>query len=82
MYSPVSCPSSKTSFTAYCPTGSTAVMSATTLVVTLGTPNGTTATANGKTTLQWTVSTLATDLAGNPLTAGTIAETGATDNDF
>src|SRR5882757_1888248 len=26
VYSPVSCPSSKTSFTAYCPTGSTAVM--------------------------------------------------------
>jgi hypothetical protein len=62
--------------------GSTAVMSGSTIVVTLGVPNGSTATANGKTQLQWTVSTLATDLAGNPLTAGTIAETGATDNDF
>ncbi|TML08314.1 MAG: signal peptidase I, partial [Actinobacteria bacterium] len=62
--------------------GSTAVLSGTTMVVTLGTPNGATATANGKTQLQWTVSTAATDLAGNPLTAGTIAETGATDNDF
>jgi chitinase len=62
--------------------GSTAVMNGSTIVVTLGVPNGSTATANGKTQLQWTVSTLATDLAGNPLTAGTVAETGATDNDF
>jgi hypothetical protein len=57
-------------------------MSGSTIVVTLGVPNGSTATANGKTQLQWTLSTLATDLAGNPLTAGTVAETGATDNDF
>jgi hypothetical protein len=28
------------------------------------------------------LSTLATDLAGNPLTAGTITETGAMDSDF
>ena len=62
--------------------GSTAVLSGTTMVVTLGTPNGATATANGKTQLQWTLLTAATDLAGNALTAGTIAETGATDNDF
>jgi hypothetical protein len=62
--------------------GSTAVMSGGTIVVTLGVPNGSTATASGKTQLQWTLSTLATDLAGNPLTAGTVAETGATDNDF
>jgi hypothetical protein len=61
---------------------SSMVMSGNTVVVTLGTPTGTTQTAHGKTSLSWTVSTLATDLAGNPLTAGTITETGAMDSDF
>jgi len=58
------------------------LMSGATVVVTLGTPTGTTQTAHGKTALKWVLSTAATDLAGNPLTAGTIAETGAMDSDF
>jgi len=61
---------------------SSMVMSGNTVVVTLGTPTANTQTAHGKTALSWTVSTLATDLAGNPLTAGTITETGAMDSDF
>ena len=61
---------------------SSMVMSGNTVVVTLGMPTANTQTAHGKTALSWTVSTLATDLAGNPLTAGTITETGAMDSDF
>ena len=61
---------------------SSAVLSGSTITVTLGAPNGSTAKANGSTTLQWTVSTAATDRAGNPLTAGTIAESGLADLDF
>jgi hypothetical protein len=63
-------------------TGSTMVMSGATVVVTLGTPTAGTQTAHGKTALKWVLSTAATDLAGNPLTAGTISETGAMDSDF
>jgi hypothetical protein len=63
-------------------TGSTMVMSGATVVVTLGTPTSGTQTSHGKTALRWTVSTAATDLAGNPLAAGTISETGAMDSDF
>jgi hypothetical protein len=63
-------------------TGSTMLMSGATVVVTLGTPTATTQTPHGNTTLKWTVSTAATDLAGNPLTAGTISETGLADEDF
>jgi chitinase len=62
--------------------GSTVVMSGSTVVVTLGTPSGATQTANGNTTLQWTTSPAATDLAGNPLAAATIGETGGPDLDF
>jgi hypothetical protein len=62
--------------------GSTVVMSRSTVVVTLGTPSGATQTANGNTTLQWTTSPAATDLAGNPLAAATIGETGGPDLDF
>jgi hypothetical protein len=63
-------------------TGSSALLSGSTIVVTLGVPNAATGKANGTTTLQWTLSTAATDRAGNPLTAGTIAETGVADFDF
>jgi len=63
-------------------TGSTMVMSGATVVVTLGTPTAPTQTAHGKTALRWVLSTAATDLAGNPLTAVTISETGAMDSDF
>jgi hypothetical protein len=62
--------------------GSTMLMSGSTIVVTLGTPTAATQTPHGNTALKWTVSTAATDLAGNPLTAGTITETGAGDEDF
>jgi hypothetical protein len=61
---------------------SSALLSGSTIAVTLGVPNGSTAKANGSTTLQWTPSTAATDRAGNPLTAGTIAESGLADLDF
>ena len=63
-------------------TGSTAVMSGNTVVVTLGTPNGITDVGKGKTALQWTFSTTATDLAGNPMAAGTLSEPGNADADF
>jgi hypothetical protein len=63
-------------------TGSTLLMSGSTAVVTLGTPTASTQTPHGNTALKWTLSTLATDLAGNPLTAGIITETGVGDEDF
>jgi len=63
-------------------TGSTMLMSGSTVVVTLGAPTAATQTPHGNTSLKWTVSTAATDLAGNPLTAGTITEIGAADEDF
>ena len=63
-------------------TASSLALSGTTVTVTLGVPTGTTATANGTSTLQWTTSTAATDRAGNPLVAGTIVESGAADLDF
>jgi fibronectin type 3 domain-containing protein len=62
--------------------GSSMLLTGNTVVVTLGTPSATTQSPNGATTLQWTVSTGATDRAGNALTAGTIAETGGADQDF
>jgi fibronectin type 3 domain-containing protein len=63
-------------------TASSIVLGGNTISVTLGTPSGATTTANGTTTLQWTVSTAATDRAGNALTAATVLETGAADLDF
>lgn len=57
-------------------TNSTMTMSGDTILVTLGTPNGVTSVGRGNTTLQWTTSTAATDLAGNPLTAATVFEAG------
>ena len=63
-------------------TASSMVLSGSTISVTLGTPSGATPTATGTTSLRWTTSTAATDLAGNPLVAGTITETGIIDLDF
>jgi hypothetical protein len=57
-------------------TNSTMTMSGDTIVVTLGTPNGATSAGKGNTILQWTPSTAATDLAGNPMTATPVSETG------
>jgi Bacterial Ig domain/Bacterial Ig-like domain len=63
-------------------TGSSLLMSGSTIAVTLGAPSGSTATANGTTSLQWTTSTAATDRAGNAMTAATVLETGVSDLDF
>jgi hypothetical protein len=63
-------------------TASSMLLSGNSIVVTLGTPGGGTATANTATTLQWTTSTAATDRAGNPLVAATVLETGTLDLDF
>jgi hypothetical protein len=62
-------------------TTSTMAMSGTTVTVTLGgAPGGTKAAAN--TTLSWTPSTLATDIAGNAMSATTVNESGPLDTDF
>lgn len=62
---------------------STMTMSGSTITVTLGTPTGAVTTASGTSTLSWVLPvTTVTDLAGNPLTAGTITEGGAADVDF
>ena len=60
---------------------STMAMSGTTVTVTLrGAPTGTKAATN--TTMQWTPSTLATDVAGNAMAAAAVNESGAVDTDF
>jgi len=61
---------------------SSMVLSGNTIVITLGTAGGATATSTQTTSLQWTTSTAATDRAGNPLGATTVTETGALDLDF
>jgi hypothetical protein len=64
-------------------TASTMVANGSAIVVTLGTPSPANATTVGaSSTLQWTTSAAATDLAGNPLTAATVTETGSVDLDF
>jgi hypothetical protein len=62
-------------------TTSTMSMGGTTVTVTLGgSSGGTKAAAN--TTLSWTPSTLATDLAGNAMSATAVNESGGLDTDF
>jgi hypothetical protein len=62
---------------------STMVMAANKVTITLGAPSGATATATGgNSTLRWTTSTAATDLAGNPMGAATVLEAGIADLDF
>ena len=63
-------------------TATNMVLTGNTITLTLGTPSGSTSTAIGQTSLQWTTSTAATDRAGNPLAAGTVLETGTADLDF
>lgn len=65
-------------------TGSTMTMSGSTVTVTLGTSalGGVAVTGTGTGTLSWTTVATPTDLAGNTLTAGTVAEAGAADLDF
>jgi hypothetical protein len=61
-------------------TTSTMVMSGNTVVVTLGGADSMKAATN--TTLSWTPSTLATDVAGNAMAATAVNESGAVDTDF
>jgi hypothetical protein len=61
---------------------SSMVLNGSTVAITLGTASGATVAVTATTSLQWTTSTAATDLAGNPLTAATVTETGALDLDF
>ncbi|MGH2594788.1 MAG: hypothetical protein ACRDH7_02355 [Actinomycetota bacterium] len=63
-------------------TGSTMVMSGSTITITLGTASGATTTAAGTGTMTWTPSTTPTDLAGNACTATVATETGAADAEF
>jgi hypothetical protein len=62
--------------------GSTMLLSGSTIAITLGTPSAATSAAKGSTSLAWTVSAAATDRAGNPVTAATVAESGRNDSDF
>jgi hypothetical protein len=63
-------------------TGSTMVMSGTTITITLGTASGGTTTAGGTATMVWSPSILATDLAGNACAATNANENGTLDRDF
>jgi len=63
-------------------TGSTMVMSGTTITVTLGAPNGAVGTANNNGRVRWTPVATPFDLAGNPCETVTRNETGANDPEF
>ncbi len=63
-------------------TGSTMVMSGSTLTVTLGTPNGAVTTAPTSSTATWNPAAGATDRAGNACSTATVTEVGAADKQF
>jgi hypothetical protein len=64
-------------------TGSTMVMSGSTITITLGTPAGDTiGTAASTGTMTWTPSTSATDPAGNPMSSAAATEGGTADKEF
>jgi hypothetical protein len=63
-------------------TGSTMVLSGSTIAITLGPPSDPTKKATGTSRLDWTTSTAATDRAGNPLIGALVSEAGAGDLDF
>jgi hypothetical protein len=63
-------------------TGSTMVMSGSTITITLGTASGATTTQGANSTMVWTPSTTPTDLSGNACTAATATESGPADIDF
>jgi hypothetical protein len=63
-------------------TGSTMVMSGSTITITLGTASGATTTQGANSTMVWTPAIAATDLAGNACTVATATESGAADIDF
>ena len=61
----------------------TMTLSANQVVITLGAVvSGSTKTATGASTMLWTPSTAATDLAGNAVAGTSVLETGTTDTDF
>ena len=61
---------------------STMVRSGSTITITLGTVSGSAHTAAGNGTMQWTLSNIAYDPAGNLVGAATKTETGTADKDF
>ena len=63
-------------------TGSTMVMSGSTITITLGTPSGAVTTAAAAGTMTWTPSATATDRAGNACSTATVTESGVLDLDF
>ena len=62
--------------------GSTMVMSGSTVTVTLGSPSGATLTATGSGNISWGPVTTITDAAGNACSNANVTETGAADLDF
>ena len=63
-------------------TSSSMVQSGSTISITLGSTLTLFTTFSAATTLQWTTAIGATDLAGNPVVAATVPETGTADADF
>jgi hypothetical protein len=63
-------------------TGSTMVMSGSTITITLGTASGATTTQATNTTMVWTPSITPTDLAGNACAATTATESAGADREF
>jgi hypothetical protein len=63
-------------------TPSTMVMSGSSITVTFGTPSGGVKTVSVATTMVWTPSASATDLAGNAMSTTSVTESGVADKDF
>ena len=63
-------------------TGSTMVMSGSTITITLGTASGATTTVGNADNMVWSPATFATDLAGNACNPATASETGAANKEF
>jgi hypothetical protein len=61
---------------------STMVQSGSSIVITLGTPGGTSATSTTHAAMIWTPSTTATDIAGNDVSANTATQTGTAHVNF
>ena len=63
-------------------TGSSMVMSGSSITITLGTPDGVVTTAAGTAATTWTPAAGATDWAANACSTATVTESGATDKEF
>ncbi len=63
-------------------TGSTMTMSGSTITIVLGTASGAVTTVGNTSSMVWTPSTAATDLAGNACTATAVTQTGAAKKQF